>query len=296
MQQPQYRQASKHLRALARRVDDFVGDGWTDDSPAAQRCRTEPAAGFWRDRPQRDASSTPPLLMLHSTDHFRAVAAAIDEPDVVMSMLSLIRPALESVATAYYLLDPGIAPAERLRRAINVELAAAVEQLRLMPAQERERKSPQWMEARHRIYWLDKHAPRHGLTLTRGRPYGGLEPDAWLGEKPPKAMILAEELFADIEGGANVAHTMHRLTSAVVHGQLHGLLFFLRPETAVSVGDGMSMARMGLDIQDFATWSAPLVYGLDRLLERACADFGWPRAQWDRVARPALVDWGNWMR
>lgn len=52
VQQPQYRQASEHLRIVARRVDDFVGSGWTEDSPGrCGVCGPEPDAGFGRDRP-----------------------------------------------------------------------------------------------------------------------------------------------------------------------------------------------------------------------------------------------------
>ncbi len=296
MQQSEYRQASAHLRRLAKRADDFVGDGWSDSSAAAASCKVEPYAGLWRDRPQREAALTPMYLMLHATDHLRGLAAALDEPDVVMAMLSLVRPALESIATGYYLIEPGTDSVERMRRAINVHLAADVEALRLMPANERESRSERWLKARHSLYWVGVHAGRHGFDLTRSRSKIAGERDAWLGDRQPSAMALAEILFDDVEGGQQLAQTMHRLTSAVVHGQMHGLLLFLVKESAVPLGDGMSKVRMGLALQDFATWSSPVVYGLHRLLIQACHEYGWPLKQWQRVAQPALADWGRWMR
>lgn len=296
MQQSEYRQASTHLRRLAKRVDDFVAEGWSDTSPAAASCKVEPHAGLWRDRPQREAALTPMYLMLHATDHIRGLAAALDEPDVVMAMLSLVRPALESVATGYYLLEPGTGLVERLRRAINVHLAAEVEALRLMAADERGERSAAWLKARHTLYWLNIHAGRHGFELHRGQREIAGERDAWLGARPPSAMALAEVLFDDVDGGKHLAQTMHRLTSAVVHGQMHGLLLFLVKESAEPLGDGMSRVRMGLALQDFATWSSPVVYGLHRLLIRACDEYGWPVQRWQRVAQPALADWGRWMR
>lgn len=62
------------------------------------------------------------VYLEHAEDHLLAAAKIVDDPRVLMGCYTLARPVLGSASRAMWLLEPGISPVERMRRAMNLQL------------------------------------------------------------------------------------------------------------------------------------------------------------------------------
>lgn len=118
------------LREIADELGRLAVTPWAVDSQAAVDASDEHHTGLFRSRPGLEAALLPGLLLTHSADHIRGVAVLLAAPGVVFAPLSLIRPALESLALAHHLMDPAVDTHERVRRWANTQLTASVESLR----------------------------------------------------------------------------------------------------------------------------------------------------------------------
>lgn len=232
------------------------------------------------------------MLLLHGLDHLLGMAAVMVTPGVIYSTLSLVRPALEAAARANYILEPGIACRERFRRGMNFELQSAVERVRL--AHGTGKMTPdQMLNVRTRLVHFGMAAPKHGFDLKVSRPRHlpeGMPADRWLDSPTPRAQALLSALLDECNRH-QTAGSLHRMSSAVIHVQMHGLLLFVdtsRTEPAEQAG--MVMAPVGVSLSDLALWASSVVVGLDRVMSLACKHYGWDEAPWRRAATPAFIE------
>jgi len=116
---------------LAHRLDDLTsplekvaqGDPtWAAGSQAAAEIAVDTLAGPWSSRPVQDSLLVTHAALIHAADHMRAISVTIRTDNIVVAPLTLLRPALEAIANAYYLSDPGITSRERVRRGMNAML------------------------------------------------------------------------------------------------------------------------------------------------------------------------------
>jgi hypothetical protein len=283
---------SNALRAFADAVSRLVLTGRADGSPAAVDEADQSMRGFGATRPGLEASLTPLLLLVHATDHLRGMAAAVDADGVVLSVVSLLRPALESAGLAHYVLEPDIRTQERVRRWANVRLGSYVEQLRLIGPEDR--RGEEALKLAHKIYWMRQHAPRHGFVAKTAKRRGTFEPATWVEPPLPSGQSLIHDLLDDVPG--DTGKTLHRMTSAVVHGQFHGVLPFLS-EAMSHREDDADVAHVALHVTlpGLAVWTGPAVWGVQRCVDRAVAYYGWPQDDWKRASMDALLCWRAWL-
>jgi hypothetical protein len=211
---------------------------------------------------------------------------------VVMAGVSLIRPALETAGLAYYMLDPGINQQERARRWMNIELDAYVERLRLLS--EGDRLGAEGFEWKRGLYWLRKNAERAGLPLRTVKQRWSAVPDYYIDPRPPSDQRIITDLLAEV--GEETGATVQRMTSAVMHGKVHGMSAFMLGEAATpSPHDGYSMVPMGATLQRMTIWVMPALIGLRTCVYRASSYYNWDLASWEKVFEKAMAEPRQWM-
>ena len=188
------------------------------------------------------------------TDHLRAIGAVSDAPGTVLSIATLIRPVLEALGTLWWLYDPEIDTRERVRRRYNVRLASLVEQWNIAAALG---DAPR-MEVEAMIDHVEESATTVGLRFVKERQrYIGQLGGRYI---DPRMPTDAQLITGVVESGEvrGLASLVHRLTSAVIHGQAHALLPFIvdRDDTEVP---GVSVAHVGMTLHWYALLTAPVV-------------------------------------
>lgn len=289
----EFRALATHLTGLADALDAVNGGPHGPAAPAYLDAADEAFGPMFYSRPGLEASVLPHQTISHACDHIRGIGALVAAPGVVLSALTLLRPAVESAATAHYLLEPGVGTRERVRRWANTQLRTLVEQERLLlGAGDRQHRT----KIAQDIATLLEQAKTRGYEVTARRT--NRQPDwpkeQFLGAPLPSAQALITGLFGGIAG--EIGPFYHRFLSAVVHGQQHGLMPFLatasgRPGSSSAV----SLADVRITFADLVTWTGPLLSGAGALEERARRYYDWPRTPWDRRYRAAVHDYTAWM-
>lgn len=150
--------------------------------------------------PGHEAGNLPILCVSHASDHLIGIAALLDADTVVMACLSLVRPTLESLAAAYYLLDPACDERERVRRWANMQLTSYVERLNIDSGDE---------VASRQLQELLDAGQQHGWTPVRSKTQRrGLTAGAWLDARPRSGQALVGDLLDDLDPGAGAL--LHR--------------------------------------------------------------------------------------
>lgn len=71
----------------------------------------------------------------------------------------------------------------------------------------------------------------------------------------------------------------------------------LRGDASPSADDSRDvLVAAGLSGADVVMWTAPLLWGIGRLLERANAYYGWPPGLLERDLQRAQTQWATWLR
>lgn len=278
---------AKELGRLARGPDPLARPG--------SRAATEAD-----DRSFDDVWGTATVALLHepavrltgASDHVAALAALTREPSVVLSIATLARPTLEQLAPLYWLYDPQIDVRERVRRRLNLRLESLVEQhniaATLTPAARD--------EVAKQILEIKAAAGRHGFQYQRTKPRAkGVLGARYLDHRLPSDAQLIAGVVELTDSGDRFGRLVHRLTSAVTHGQTHGLLPFLL-DRMPSDEPGISKASVGITMGMYASLTGAVVLAANVTVQRLSAHFGWPTDQWNDVAQPAISDWGIYLK
>ena len=285
---------SDQLRGFAKGVNDLIQRRPEPGSLAAADRVDLRWNGLGASRPSLEAALLPAIFLGSSADHVRGLAACLEAEGVLFSVISLIRPTLEATASAFYMLEPGTTPEERVRRWLNYRLSADVEMLRMVGSPRRP--SDGALHTMERIAEVTTAAPRHQLKVETGRRIGKLEPERWIGTKTPPSMKLGEALLDDLSD-VDPSGLLNRLASAVIHSQLHGLTMFMVREEATASGEyGVMTVPFGISMPKLAGYTAPLLWGIDRCMKRACRYNGHDVNDWTDVALPVLLDWRERIR
>jgi hypothetical protein len=261
---------------------------------ARDRSLDEPG-GEWG-RPTFELLHEPGPRLTVVVDHLRALAAATNAPGVTVSIATLVRPALESLGGLHHLYEPAIDTRERVRRRCNTRLASLREQWPIAASVGDERLSAAAVaQVEAKIAAIGESAERHGFRYVQTKSrYDNQLGAHYLEPRPPTDGQLIDALF---EGGdaARLGRLVHRLTSAVIHGQSHALLPYLL-DVRDSDTEGVAEAQVGIDLRWFAILTGSVVMSANTVMHRLIGHFGWSRSPWDRTAQPALVDWRDWLR
>jgi len=270
-----FRLMAGHLRGVAEAYQLLLQLESAPGSMAQQESLGQKYAGFGASRPELEAGLLPLMLLGHTCDHAHALAAALEAPGAIISPLSLVRPSLESAAQAFYVLEAPAVP-ERVRRWLNFRLQAAVEQLRMLDENELATVPGAVREQR----WI-----ADVVSSARARGYqpnpvrkqkASLVPERWLDDRP-KSQTLIKQLLD--EPGSEIGRLMHQVTSAVMHGQFHGLMLMLATAEAKPSQKDVSLVPAGMTLAKTALWTAPVLLALLRTRRSAERYYGWQGAE-----------------
>jgi len=136
---------------------------------------------------------------------------------------------------------------------------------------------------------------QHGWVPRRRRARAGLTASAWLDQPPRSGQALVGDLLDELGPGAGAL--LHRASSGLLHGQVHGMHLLLRGDDAPPADDPRDvLIAAGLSVLDVVVWTAPLLWGIGRLLERANAYYGWSAGLLERDLLRAQAQWVAWLR
>ena len=275
------------LRKIGTALVDHFGAPAAPECPRAHESHSAQFAGVGATWPGHEAGNLPILCVSHASDHLIGIAALLDADNVVMACLSLVRPTLESLATAYYLLDPACDERERVRRWANMQLTSYVERLNI--------NGDDTAAARQLQQLLDAGRQHGWVPVRPKRARAGRTASAWFDQPPRSGQALVGDLLDELGPGAGAL--LHRASSGVLHGQVHGLHLLLRSDGALAAEDPRDvLIAAGLSVLDVVQWTAPLLWGIGRLLERANAYYGWSPGLLERDLLRAQAQWVAWLR
>jgi hypothetical protein len=283
---------ARHLRGYAQSLAGHLEQEIAGTSLAAQDAADLGWAGLGATRPALEATLLPRMLLGSAADHLRGVAACAEAEDVVYAIVSLIRPIVDTVASAYFLLDPEISREERVRRWANYRIESLVESIRIT-----EPAAPERTAFRERAELIKTRATNLGFEFKQEKARGQLEPMSYLEPRIPRAMDLSRQLlnFPGPGKALDAGGLVQRGTSAVIHGTLNGILMLLDRDAAVPTSQpGVAMAPSGMTLAEMAAWTTPALHAIDRCALRACMYYGWPMQPWVDRAAPVLLQWREW--
>ncbi|GHE07015.1 hypothetical protein [Klenkia taihuensis] len=290
-----FEEAGSQLRNLANAFYELVmkdyGPPWAASSRVLREVQENPYyRGRWGTRPVQDATMSAHAALVLAHDHLVGMAHLFSAKHTLTTPVTLARTVMVAAARAYWQFDPGITVRERVRRAMNVQLASYQERDNLLgPAQSQARD-----KLVSQVLAITQTAARHGFTVMTDRPrYGQLAPLRFLDAKLPHEMKMVHEMLADDESD-ELGRTVYRVASAVVHAQPHtlGLLNFQRNGRPV---DGVGAAEMSVSLQALTTYTGGAVLGVYNSAGRALDHAGLATRAWERAALPVLRKWGETM-
>lgn len=261
---------------------------WTPGSKAeAEKAQQDEFAALSIQNPVTSALVHPAMTMGFAIDHLVALSAVVRAEETVLAVHSLLRPILVAAGTASHIADaPDVK--ERVRRAVNLQLASLTEMMRMLKDV-----SPE--------YFADRQKRRSEIvTSARGiwkhvsKPESkkGRINDWYVGDEPPgrdMEMARAALKYADSPQFADMAY---RLTSATTHVQSHGLMTFMGTEAKANE-NGYWNAPIGMSQHSLLLWllaSALAIWGSFR----SCASlYGWDTGLWDTTVHPLMVEWNK---
>lgn len=268
------------------------GPPWAEGSRVFGEVQEDPYyRGRWGTRPVQDATMSAHAALVLAHDHLVGMAHLFSAKHTLTTPITLARTVMVATGRAYWQLDPSISARERLRRAMNVQLASYQERDNLL--------APEQSKARDKlvsqILAITQTAPHHGFKVVTEKPkYGQLAPSRYLDSKLPHEMKMVHELLAD-DDSDGLGRMIYRVASAVVHAQPHtlGLMNF---QTTGPRVDGVGAAEMSLSLPALTSFTGGAVLGIYNSAGRALEHAGLPVRAWERAALPVLRKWGETMR
>lgn len=275
---------------LAAAIDDVIvavrqaadADGWdfTAESPAVEDWSTRELPGEWGPEPLQDAYRTGLVLWWYISDAALALIDAIRN-DRPFAYVSLARAVAEASARSWYLLQPGIAPLERVRRLMNDRLFATFE------------RHTMWRQEDQMAALLTRDA---GTAAAIGRAARAsrlsFEPEkrgqgkfsaARVGQPRPKSMPLIALAIRDDQAAA----VFYRSSSALLHAALNSVDGRLH-----MTADGRITVR-GLDADRVVADITAAVVAMLVAVATIVQQTGWNSEHVDEAMNAAHVTWSR---
>jgi hypothetical protein len=176
----------------------------------------------WGDDVLRTPYAAASLLMTGVLDNLGSIRQLIDDPMPAIGPTLIARSAMEIGATTWWLMEPGIGARRRTCRQLVLSLVSA-------------RRAAQVAEELR-----DDEARREGLAqedrvlaqirrLAISQPAGTCYRPVIEGESFPEATDLTARMLEPCYPGLAGTRSFYRSYSAVLHGQLYGLMNFMTP-------------------------------------------------------------------
>jgi hypothetical protein len=215
-------------------------------SPAAVEADGELYADAWGDHPSGTVLSTILMEAWSAADHLLGAAELISSRTVSVPPYTVIRAAAESASIACYLAEDEIDPLERIRRNMNIRLAALSKQIDMVGSFTIPGAAGMVADKEKRLADIAESGQRHGF---RFRPRKKYQP-AYFRDEPPSAMRLMDSCASQTP---RLGATYQQLLSSVAHGQLHGLAqFVMGPITLLEPEGPRTVRRLGVTAETAA--------------------------------------------
>lgn len=284
--------ASVHLRDLSDATQRWVADESLlvgDGSAAALERDDNQYDGAWGKGSQMVCLEVVPRLIVVA-DHVRGLAALTAAPGVSLALASLVRPTLESLATLSWLYDSEIDGRERVRRRFNLRLVSLAHEENLASMVRRPSGG-----FRATIDDIAAEAGRHSFRFVPPKTSKrGIVHPGYLDTPPPSAETLITRLTAPASDTVDIGGLLYRRTSAVAHGNMHGLQPFLLARGTPPI-PGTLRAEFGLPFAWFCIMTASVVTALNATMWPLLGHYGWDPVEWADVSQSATDQWRAWL-
>ena len=226
------------------------------------------SAGPWGEVPVRTAHALIHALMDTALTHVRALALLYVDSPPAMAPTTIARSVMESAATAWWIMEPGIGPRCRVARITSERLRSALEAAKAIIHLKVPVNPADYSETENQVR---DYATGLGLAAASGDPRID-------GQVRPNSTDLISLLFAtETELDRSQARMVYPVYSGVAHGLLYGVMQFLRPEQID--GEMRLTWRTDPHITDAVVsyTLAVVIAAMDRVL----AVMGWDATNWD---------------
>lgn len=260
-------------------------------SPAALELQDDDLAGEWGARPVRDAHLAAISPTSAVMDHLDGLGLLFTSPSGLMASHTVARSALDISTKPWFLLEPGIGARERVRRYMNYRLLSLKEQSLMLGIDEASEKEAVRQHLRERTERILRAARHHGFSV-HGKTTDKVRPFHLGLRGVPSTTEMASAVIAP--GGSQLGALLWRATSAVAHGQPHGLLMFYGQAPGAPVtgpDDHFEYRQMQISPQEAAFGCAGAPLAALAMLRRLYSHSGWSAADLEIAARQALKIW-----
>jgi hypothetical protein len=253
----------------AKYLDAPVWEPSSGSEGAAEVANTEVGpAGPWGESPVRTAHALTHALMDAGLAHLRALALLYVDSPPEMAPTTIARSVMETAATAWWIMEPGIGARSRVARVTSERLRSALEAAKAIGSLPPTVNPADYSETEQHVR---QYATDLGLTTTAG--------DVRIdGQVRRNSTDLISWLFeTETELNQSQARLVYPVYSGVAHGLLYGIMQFLRP---VDINGEIRLVwQTDPHITD-AVVSYTLVVVI-AAMDRVLAVMGWDATEWD---------------
>lgn len=176
----------------------------------------------WSDEVLRTPYAAASLLMTGVLDNLGSIRQLIDDPMPAIGPTLIARSAMEIGAAAWWLMEPGIGARRRTCRQLVLSLISARRAAQVAEELRDDEARREGLAQEDRVLELIRGLAISQPTRTRYRPAIG-------GEIFPGATDLTARMLEPCYPGLAGTKSFYRSYSAVLHGQLYGLMNFMTP-------------------------------------------------------------------
>ena len=225
-------------------------------------------AGSWGESPVRTAHALTHALMDAALAHLRALALLYVDSPPEMAPTTIARSVMETAATAWWIMEPGIGTRSRVARVTSERLRSALEAAKAIGNLPPTVNPADYSETEQQVH---QYATDLGLTAAAG--------DVRInGQVRRNSTDLISLLFeTETELNRSQARLVYPVYSGVAHGLLYGIMQFLRP--ADVNGEIRLLWQIDPHITDAVVsyTLAVVIAAMDRVL----AVMAWDATNWD---------------
>jgi hypothetical protein len=247
-------------------------------------------AGEWGARPVHDAHLAAISPTMAVMDHLDSLGLLLSSPGGLMASHTVARSVLDIATKPWFLLEPDIGVRERVRRYMNYRLLSLKEQSLMVGNGQTTEAEAVRQRLRERTERILRAARHHGFSV-KGKIADKVRP-CYLGpHQVPSTTEMASDVIAP---GGQLGALLWRATSAVAHGQTHGLLMFYTDAPGAPVtgpDDHFEYRQMQITPQEAAVRCAGAPLAVLAMLRRLYRHNGWPTAELEAAGRQTAKTW-----
>lgn len=194
--------------------------------------------------PMREAWVHPSMILTAADDHLRALAAAIEAPNVALSIMTIGRLATELSSLAYWLLEPTLTPRKRAARFFAHRLDDAGRQASAVTRNSELFGDTASRWASKELNDVHRQIEAAGLTVGKGGRSKSVD-----GERLPEPTERAGIALGE---DAALGEILCEQASGLVHGRETAIRSFAVPSGQPSTQEGVAHATLQIDAQRIA--------------------------------------------